>query len=101
MCYMHREHSHLLFDLEITWQRNNMLSSHQSYRLGDNIKYGGNWTNLTWQLAKFCEPAKVRMLYANYEHKSPNEEKFREYGLLEALSVKYSLKTGIKRRERL
>ena len=41
------------------------------------------------------------MFYTNYEYKEPNEEKLREDGLLEALFVKYSFKTGIKRRERM
>lgn len=41
------------------------------------------------------------MLYTNYEPKLPNEEKFREDGLPGVLSVKYSLKTGAKGREKL
>lgn len=40
------------------------------------------------------------MFQTNYEYKEPNEEKFREDGLLEALFIKHSFKTGIKRRGR-
>lgn len=52
---------------------------------------------------QISKTAEVRVFYTNYEHKVPNEEKFREDGLLEAPSVKrqtYPLRQ-IKRRERM
>lgn len=41
------------------------------------------------------------MFYTNYEHTLSIEEEFREDRLLDAFLVKYSPKTGIKRRERM
>lgn len=66
-----------------------MVSFYQFYRLGDNVKYGGNQINLIWQFFRFCKIVEVRKFCIDYEYKLFNEEKFREDGLFEFFFVKY------------